>query len=120
MSRAFATGEFRALATKQEGQKDMEAVSGPWNQFSLYRKLDDVVSKDTAKLYAETSKESVYKEMLATKPLVYVPPIEKTPATKLKALKEFRLFDGEMTVLENTKESALFSIHPPLPKKVCI
>ncbi|KAJ3072136.1 hypothetical protein HDU98_004148 [Podochytrium sp. JEL0797] len=57
LSRAFATGDFRVLPNGQYNQNNVEidSVPGPWQQTSLYSKMDDA-NLALARLYKEPTK----------------------------------------------------------------
>ncbi|KAL2918170.1 ubiquitin-specific protease ubp2 [Polyrhizophydium stewartii] len=71
LSRAFATGEFRALANTEQNAENMP---GPWQKTPLYAKLDDA-SLAIAKVYREQpQKLAPLSDAHGHKPLLYIPP----------------------------------------------
>ncbi|KAL5032822.1 hypothetical protein BDV3_001359 [Batrachochytrium dendrobatidis] len=78
LSKAFSTGEFRALANADQVS---ENVSGPWQKTPLYAKLDDA-NLAVAKMYHEQAQKLVpITDVPACKPMVYVPPNTARPIT---------------------------------------
>ncbi|KAH6566140.1 hypothetical protein BASA50_006275 [Batrachochytrium salamandrivorans] len=71
LSRAFSTGEFRALANADRSEDN---TPGPWKKIPLYTKLDDS-SLAVVKMHREQQQRpSPVFEIPSRKPVLYIPP----------------------------------------------